>query len=90
LSIATTDGHVPVDGADLGLPDSLVSQVSEWCRDWRSVLASGGFASTTDAERFAETGRQLATSLQGSLGQHWNIEYYPELIRPPGLQLRIT
>jgi hypothetical protein len=88
LSISTTRGQAPVGPDELALTDALASRVAGWSQAWTHILDGGGFSSTTDAETFVENGRVLAEALQDWLGSRWNVEYYPEPIRPPGLRLR--
>ncbi|MEZ0447209.1 hypothetical protein [Cellulomonas sp. ICMP 17802] len=88
LSIATTRGAAPLDHDDVDLPQNISSQVGSWAREWRDVLAAGGFASLAEAEGFVAAGSKLATSVEDRLGPGWRVEYYPEPIRPPGVRLR--
>lgn len=90
LSVTTSNGSAPAVLNDLGLSPALISRVSAWGAAWRDVLATGGFASLTEAEGFVEAGRELAEALQEALGRTWHVEYYPEATRPPGVHLRTT
>lgn len=88
LSVATTRGQTPVTPIELGLSSALAARVAAWSQAWQQNLDEGGFASAGQAEAFVEDGRLLAKEIQRSIGSDWNVEYYPEPTRSPGLQLR--
>ncbi len=90
LSLSTNMGPLPLAIAELGLPEDLRARLGDWQLQWRATVDAGGFASADAAERFVAAGAGLATALQYFLGPSWNVEYYPEATRPPGLQLRPT
>lgn len=90
LSVSTTRGPTPVAPRELGLNSALAERVGAWSEAWQQNLDEGGFASVEHAEAFVEDGRLLAEEIHRSLGSGWNVEYYPEPIRPPGLQLRLS
>lgn len=88
LSMWTTGGAIAIDHGSLALPEALESRLVSWSREWRAVLAAGGFTSVEHAEGFVGTGRLIATALQDHLGPNFHVEYYPEPTRPPGLRVR--
>lgn len=92
LSLSLSSGLVPVVPEKLGLGDADATALAQWARQFDATFAANehaaGFDSQQQAEEFVARGHQLTEIVQRALGDHWQVEYYPEPVRPPGLRLR--
>ena len=82
---------VEVHAADLPISTGLAREISDWAAEHSAVLGgwpeAGGFDSEQHAESFVRRGESLAVRLRADLGADYQVEYWPEPIRRPGVKL---